>query len=99
MRFCTLRNLIRASIFALGLSVLPSIMSASAQTNTNTASTTATTPSTRVVERDDDTDFGWLGLLGLAGLAGLLRKPQQVTVDRTADPATRPNVYSDSKRA
>ncbi|MDQ3259051.1 MAG: WGxxGxxG-CTERM domain-containing protein [Acidobacteriota bacterium] len=65
-------------------------MTASAQTNTNGNYSAGTTQTTRTVERDDNTDWGWLGLLGLAGLAGLLKKPKQVVVDRTTDTTNRP---------
>lgn len=92
MKFHTVRTVLRAGVLALSLAVLPSTMTAFAQTNSNFNSTTSNTNAqpTRVVERDDDTDFGWLGLLGLAGLAGLLKKPKQVVVDRT-------NVHSDKR--
>jgi hypothetical protein len=40
---------------------------------------------TRVVERDNDTDWGWLGLFGLLGLAGLLPKKRQVEVQQFKD--------------
>ena len=46
----------------------------------NTNGTGATRTETRTVERDDDTDWGWLGLLGLAGLLGLLPKKRTVEV-------------------
>ncbi|HVF88166.1 MAG TPA: WGxxGxxG family protein, partial [Pyrinomonadaceae bacterium] len=52
----------------------------------NNASGTTNANTTRVVDRDDDTDWGWLGLLGLAGLAGLMPKKRDVVVrDRDAD--------------
>ena len=37
----------------------------------------------RPVERDDDTDWGWLGLLGLAGLLGLMKRDRDPVRDRT----------------
>jgi MYXO-CTERM domain-containing protein len=40
---------------------------------------------TRVVERDNDTDWGWLGLLGLLGLAGLIPKKRKVEVQEFRD--------------
>lgn len=104
MRIYALHKVVRTGVFTLALAVLPLTISASAQNSSNSNSTNANyatntnAQTTRVVERDDDTDFGWLGLLGLAGLAGLLKKPQQVVVDRTSDTAPRTNVYSDTKR-
>ena len=97
MKFHTARTVVRAGVFSLSLAVFPSAMTAAAQTNSNFNSANINAQPTRVVERDDDTDFGWLGLLGLAGLAGLLRKPKQVVVDRTPDAAARGNVYSDNR--
>jgi len=97
MKLDTMRQL-RAGVFTLGLAMLSLTMTASAQTTSNTNSM-STTPAqtTRVAERDDDTDWGWLGLLGLAGLAGLLKKPKQVVVDRTTDTTNRANTYSDKR--
>ncbi len=97
MKLDTMRKL-RAWVFTLGLAMLSLTMTASAQTNSNfnSANTTTAQP-TRVVERDNDMDWGWLGLLGLAGLAGLLKKPQQVMVDRTSDTAGRANAYSEKR--
>lgn len=40
---------------------------------------------TRVVERDNDFDWGWLGLLGLLGLAGLIPKRRKVEVQEFRD--------------
>jgi hypothetical protein len=40
---------------------------------------------TRVVERDNDTDWGWIGLLGLLGLAGLIPKKRKVEVQEFRD--------------
>ena len=78
MRIQNIRKIMGAGVFTLALSTF----AASAQTNTNVNTTAPTSQTTRVAERDNDTDYGWLGLLGLAGLAGLLRKPKQVVVDR-----------------
>ena len=85
-------------VFTSGLAMLSLTMTASAQTtsNSNSASTNAV-QTTRVVERDNGTDWGWLGLLGLVGLAGLLKKPKQVMVDRTSDTTNRANVYSEKR--
>lgn len=54
------------------LTVLTAV-SASAQNGTANG-TNVNRSETRTVERDNDTDWGWLGLVGLAGLAGLLPK-------------------------
>ncbi|MBD2234301.1 WGxxGxxG family protein [Phormidium tenue] len=60
---------------AVSLAVLPSILPASAQTNTGgdgigtTSDGIDTTTTTN--DNDDGFDWGWLGLIGLAGLAGL----------------------------
>lgn len=43
------------------------------------------TETTRVVERDNDFDWGWLGLLGLLGLAGLIPKKRKVEVQEFRD--------------
>ncbi len=93
MKLYNVCKAVRTGIFTLSLAVLLSTMSAPAQTNSNFNSATNANaqPTTRVVQRDDDTDWGWLGLLGLAGLAGLLRKPKQVAVDRTPDTSARTN--------
>ena len=68
---------------ALILTIL-TIVSVSAQTG-NTNATGNNRTETRVVERDNDTDWGWLGLLGLLGLAGLLPKKRQVEVQQFQD--------------
>jgi len=97
MKHETLHQL-RAGVLTLGLAMLSVTMTASAQTNSNTNSVNSNpVQSTRVAERDNDTDWGWLGLLGLAGLAGLLKKPKQVTVDRTSDTTGRANAYSEKR--
>jgi hypothetical protein len=97
MKLDTMRKL-RAGVFTLGLATLSLTMTASAQTTSNSNSpNTNPVQTTRVVERDNDTNWGWLGLLGLVGLAGLLKKPKQVVVDRTSDTTNRANVYSDKR--
>lgn len=104
MRLHNLHKVVRTGVFTLSLAVLLSTMSASAQNSSNfnsanaNYSTNTNAQTTRVVERDDDTDFGWLGLLGLAGLAGLLRKPKQTVVDRTPDTPPRTGVYNDTTK-
>lgn len=97
MKLDTMHKL-RAGVFTLGLAMLSLTMTASAQSTANSNSAnTYPAQTTRVAERDNDTDWGWLGLLGLVGLAGLLKKPRQVTVDRTADTTGRANVYSEKR--
>jgi len=79
MSFKNLKFL-QIGILSLVFGVMSLAVSVSAQSNSNT--NTARTETTRTEARDDDTDWGWLGLLGLAGLAGLLKKPNQVVVER-----------------
>jgi hypothetical protein len=48
------------------------------------------TPDTRQaprVERDDDTDWGWIGLLGLLGLFGLMKRDRDRVNGRTTTTA------------
>jgi MYXO-CTERM domain-containing protein len=68
MKYSTLQKLFGASALAVSLSVLPTVLPASAQ-----EAPTDTTP-TQETAADRDFDWGWLGLLGLIGLAGLARK-------------------------
>ena len=82
MRIQNMRRIIGAGVFTLALAAVPFAVSASAQSNTGVNTSAPTSQTTRVAERDNGTDYGWVGLLGLAGLAGLLRKPKQVVVDR-----------------
>jgi hypothetical protein len=85
MKLLDIKRIIRVSAFVLGLAVI-TVLPTSAQTNaTNNNNRTDTT---RVVERDNDTDWGWLGLLGLAGLAGLMPKKRQVEVHQNRDTNT-----------
>jgi hypothetical protein len=95
-----LAKLVGVSALALGLTVLPSTLPASA-TATDPAAPTTTEPvaptttdapvNTAPVDVDDDVDgdrdfdWGWLGLLGLIGLAGLTRKHDD-TVTRYREP-------------
>jgi hypothetical protein len=77
-----------ASVLALGLLAVPSVLPASAQTGSGGTSgssgtsgaTTDTAPSTTTSADYGrrPTDWGWLGLIGLAGLAGLRRKSEPV---------------------
>ncbi len=84
----------RVGALVLSLSVLTAV-SVSAQNN-NVNTTRVDRTETRTVERNNDTDWGWLGLLGLLGLAGLLPKKRAVEVhdnrtvrdDRTTDRTT-----------
>lgn len=90
MKHFDLFMLVRAGMLALCLGMLPSAMSAYAQTNSNSTTTNANTTRT-VVGEDDNTDWGWLGLIGLAGLAGLMPRKRAVEVhdrDREANRTT-----------
>ncbi len=80
MKHSDLSTLVRAGMLTLCLGMLPSAMSAYAQTNTNTPTTNANTTRT-VVREDDGTDWGWIGLIGLAGLAGLIPRKRAVVVN------------------
>jgi MYXO-CTERM domain-containing protein len=85
MKFLDVKGMIRASALVLGLAVIttaPTFAQSNANNNIN-----ARTDTTRVVERDDDSDWGWLGLLGLLGLAGLLPKKRRVEVQEFRDTA------------
>lgn len=88
MNTLNVRRNIRILAFTLILGVM-TISSIFAQTNTNSNNTNARSgdraDNTRVVERDDDTDWGWLGLLGLLGLAGLIPKKRKVEVQEFRD--------------
>lgn len=78
MKHNSLPKIIGASVLAASLAVLPSTLSASAQsaqTDTN-----ANTTETQQTAGDRDFDWGWLGLLGLLGLAGLARKHEEPAV-------------------
>ncbi len=73
-------KVIRASVLAASLSILPLSMSANAQSTTDGTSTTQTTTGVNndgTYRRDNGFDWGWLGLLGLAGLAGLAGKKRE----------------------
>ena len=83
MKHINLFKFARVGALALILTIL-TIVSVSAQSG-NTNSTGNNRTETRVVERDNDTDWGWLGLLGLLGLAGLLQKKRQVEVQQFKD--------------
>lgn len=81
MKRSNISKFVGAGVLTLGMAVMPSIMPASAQTDTTgTTGTTGTTTTTttqgtdNVDTGDRDFDWGWLGLLGLGGLAGLAGK-------------------------
>ncbi|HEY9876366.1 MAG TPA: WGxxGxxG family protein [Candidatus Obscuribacterales bacterium] len=74
MKPSNLSKIAGASLLALSLSILPSAIPASAQTNSNDNSTTVDTTPFQETKNDGDHNFGWLGLLGLIGLANLFRK-------------------------
>jgi uncharacterized protein YceK len=65
----------RVFVLVICLTVL-SGASVSAQNNSSGGGATQQTR----VERDNDTDWGWLGLLGLLGLAGLIPRKRNVEV-------------------
>ena len=78
---------VRAGALAAALIFLPFAATTSAQ-NSNANGARA---ETRVADRDDDTDWGWLGLLGLAGLLGLMpKKRHDVVVHDRDDRGGRP---------
>jgi MYXO-CTERM domain-containing protein len=94
MKRTNLSKVVGTGVLALSLAILPSTLSASAQTG-NGSDTTTTTPNTTLdntqtqgtdyaATGDRDFDWGWLGLIGLAGLAGLARKREEPT--RYRDP-------------
>jgi hypothetical protein len=91
-----LAKLVGVSALALGLTVLPSTLPASATATDPAAPTTTDAPVNTApadidndvdddVDGDRDFDWGWLGLLGLIGLAGLTRKHDD-TVTRYREP-------------
>jgi MYXO-CTERM domain-containing protein len=91
MEFLDMIRFVRYGIIALILIVIMACM-VYAQPNANgNADGRAVnrgndrTETTRVVERDNDTDWGWLGLLGLLGLAGLIPKRRKVEVQEFRD--------------
>ena len=96
-----LSKVIGAGVLAAGLTVLPAVLPASAQSNTtpdnNNTTTTTTTPRSDTYSTDSNRDFdwGWLGLLGLGGLLGLLPRKREEPVRYTnpnpsdRDPAVR----------
>ncbi len=85
MKFLDVRRIIRVTALVAGLAFI-TVLPTFAQSNTS--SNANRTDTTRVVERDNDTDWGWLGLLGLAGLAGLIPKKRRVEVQEHWDTGT-----------
>jgi len=85
MKGLDVKRIIRVSAFVLGLAVI-TVLPTSAQTNAN--SNVTRTDTNRVVERDNDFDWGWLGLLGLLGLTGLIPKKRAVEVREHQDTTT-----------
>lgn len=80
MKSFNLLRSFRSGVLALSFIALVAGVSASAQNNNNNNRVATANDNTRVVERDNGTDWGWIGLLGLAGLAGLLKRPTRETV-------------------
>ncbi len=84
MKYENLQKIARSCVLVLGLAVMTVLPAAAQSSNANTRNDNTT----RVVERDNDFDWGWLGLLGLLGLAGLLPKKRQVEVQQFRDNRT-----------
>ena len=94
MKNLNVRKNIRILAFML-ISGVMTVSSVFAQPNTNGNNNNGRSgdraETTRVVERDDDTDWGWLGLLGLLGLAGLIPKKRKVEVQEFRDSGSNPS--------
>ena len=87
MKFANLKGITRFGVLVLVLAST-TVLPAFAQNNNrnDNARTDDRRPeTTRVVEQDNDTDWGWLGLLGLLGLAGLLPKKRSIEVKGVRD--------------
>jgi MYXO-CTERM domain-containing protein len=92
MKRSNLSKFVGAGILALGVTVIPLNLPASAQTDTTSPATgdamqspatgdamgTDATADVAGEQGDRDFDWGWLGLLGLAGLAGLAKRNEPV---------------------
>jgi len=76
MNVAKLSKMVRISVLLMALSVVIGVPVASAQNGNMSSGTSQTTR----VDRDDDTNWGWIGLLGLLGLAGLMPKKRHVDV-------------------
>ncbi|MEW6494073.1 MAG: WGxxGxxG family protein [Cyanobacteriota bacterium] len=94
MKISSFSKLISASLIAASLAILPSTVSAQAQTDTAPNTYEQPVGDVDAVNTDNDSDWGWLGLLGLAGLAGLIPRKRQETVYRTD---TEPDVVTRSR--
>jgi MYXO-CTERM domain-containing protein len=80
---------LRASILALGLTILPLATPAFAQSNDNDNRAADRRGDRDRRDRDrDDKDFPWglLGLIGLAGLLGLRKPKRDIYVDERNTP-------------
>jgi MYXO-CTERM domain-containing protein len=85
MKSLNLKGITRIGALSLVLA-LTGAVPAFAQNNANSVRTEERrTETTRVVNQDDDTDWGWLGLLGLLGLTGLLPKKRSIEVKGVRD--------------
>lgn len=87
MKFLNLKKIKRFSLIAVFLA-FTTFLPAFAQNNNrndNVRTDDRRTETTRVVEQDNDTDWGWLGLLGLLGLVGLLPKKRSIEVKGVRD--------------
>jgi MYXO-CTERM domain-containing protein len=86
MKGLNIKRIIGVSALVLSFAVMTALPTF-AQPNSNNANTGRgeRADTTRVVERDNDTDWGWLGLLGLLGLAGLIPKKRRVEVQEFRD--------------
>lgn len=85
----SLSKFIGISVLSLSISILPTMLPASAQSNTD-PSGNMNAPGERVAGESGDRDFdwGWLGLFGLLGLAGLKGGKKQETTTQYRDPNT-----------
>jgi MYXO-CTERM domain-containing protein len=83
MKFTNLARMIRNGLLVLVVSLITTTAVFAQANNANNSN--VRTETTRVVERDNDTDWGWLGLLGLLGLAGLIPKKRTVEVQEFRD--------------
>ncbi len=89
MKYKDLQKMTRNGALVLGLAVAAVLPAAGQQANNaNFSRNDRVENTTRVVERDNDFDWGWLGLLGLLGLAGLIPKKRQVEVQQFRDVRT-----------